>query len=204
MTDAAVTVADAGAAAGADADVRPSPARAERVARIAAAVAVLVVVGVAAKTILAHGGGPHALRARYGPWAPVVSIPILAVTSWTLLPSEFIGVAHGSTYGFAFGALANWTGWMLTALLQFTLVRYGVVGRASVDRLERMPAGLRRLPVSHPVFLIVGRQLPFGSAIVNTLGPGMGVRLWRHLWCAAIGLLPVSLLCAGIGAGIWR
>jgi uncharacterized membrane protein YdjX (TVP38/TMEM64 family) len=154
--------------------------------------------------VVAAGGGPRELVARHGGWAPALSVPLLSLTAWALLPSEFVAVAQGALYGFALGTAANWSGWMATALLQYGLVRWGFLKASPEALLARAPRFIRRFPVSHPVFLIVGRQLPFGSPLVNTLAPALGVPLWRHLWCSGLAILPLSALCAAAGAGLIR
>ncbi len=114
-----------------------------------------------------------------------------------------IGVTNAALYGFWPGTAMSFTAWLLTALLQ-----YGIARRTARDfdfdaSYARLPGWLRRFPVDHPVFLI-GVRLPLGGPIVNTAAGVFGVSLWRHTWCAAVGILPRAMFFAGLGVGLLR
>jgi hypothetical protein len=40
-----------------------------------------------------------------------------------------------------------------------------------------------------------------GCHIANTAAGAAGVPLWRHLWCSAIGILPLAVIVAALGSG---
>lgn len=167
-----------------------------------ATIAVVVLVAYAAWRWLEASGGAVALRDRFGPMAPLVSIPIHVLLSATPFPSELIGVANGSAYGLWVGTLCSWIGWWCGAVLEYTLVRLGVRQVEWGAAVRRLPRWLRRFPVGHPVVLIVGRQLPFGFHAVNILAGLAGVSARRQLVCAAISNLPYAFLSAAVGAGL--
>jgi uncharacterized membrane protein YdjX (TVP38/TMEM64 family) len=149
---------------------------------------------------LESSGGAGALPERFGRMAPFVSIPIHVLLSATPFPSELVGVANGSAYGLWAGALYSWIGWWCGAALEYGLVRLGTRQvDPGIDR-GRQPRWLRRFPVGHPVFLIVGRQLPFGFHTVNILAGLGGVAPSRHLVCAAISNLPYAFFTAAAGS----
>lgn len=137
-----------------------------------------------------------------GPLAPLASVPIHVVLSATPFPSEMVGLANGAVYGLWLGAACSWLGWWCGAILEFTLVRRGASGIEASAGLEKLPEWLSRFPVGHPVFLIVGRQLPFGFHLVNVLAGVAQVRTTRFVVCAAISNLPYAWITAAMGAGL--
>jgi hypothetical protein len=58
------------------------------------------------------------------------------------------------------------------------------------------------LPADHPLFLIVGRWLPFGGHVVNAAAAARA-SFRRHLWCAAVSIVPVEVLFSALANG-WR
>ncbi len=66
---------------------------------------------------IAKQGGFEPLRHRLGAIAPLVTVPAHAAIAISPLPSEVIAVGNGLCYGFWQGALLNWLGWMLAALV---------------------------------------------------------------------------------------
>ena len=147
-------------------------------------------------------GGPSALIDQFGFWAPLVSIPIHVLLSATPFPSELIGVVNGAAYGFWIGSGLSWAGWWLGALLEYFLVRRGLQQVDEASAIRALPDWLSRYPVAHPIFLILGRQIPFGFHAVNILAALTGVSLRRQLICAAIANLPYAVLTAAGGAGL--
>jgi uncharacterized membrane protein YdjX (TVP38/TMEM64 family) len=147
-------------------------------------------------------GGPEAVVAHYGLAAPFVTVPVHAVLAVTPFPSELFVLANGAAYGWFWGAVLGWLGWTLASLME-----YGLAARAAKDfdldaQIAKLPARLQKLPVDHPLFLILGRQVPFGFHIVNILAGVKRISLWRLTWCAAIGSIPGAVLYAGLGAGV--
>ena len=165
-------------------------------------IAAVVLAGYVAWRWLETIGGVGALFDRFGSMAPLVSIPVHVLLSATPFPSELIGVANGSVYGLWHGTICSWIGWWCGAVLEYTLVRRGAREIQWTDAASRLPEWLRRFPVAHPVFLIVGRQLPFGFHAVNVLAGLTGVSPRRQGICAAISNLPYAFLSAAAGAGL--
>ena len=86
------------------------------------------------------------------------------------------------------------------------MIQYGLARRSVKDvdldaRLERLPAWLRRLPVTHPMFLVAVRWFPLGFHVANLTAGARRVPPLRQLWIAALGSIPGAALWAGIGAG---
>ena len=136
-----------------------------------------------------------------GAAALVVAQALMAVSP---LPSQIVAVPIAVAYGFWLGVLLNWTGWMLAAVLQYWLSRRTADDIELQLLVDRTPQWLRRFPADHPVFLILARQLPIGPHIVNITAGVLHIPLWRHLWCAAIGVVPEAILVSGIAVGVFR
>ena len=181
--------------------MRPTRRRASALAS-AAAIAAVLLAAYATWRWLEATGGAVALLDGFGPLAPLVSIPIHILLSATPFPSELIGVANGSVYGLWVGALCSWTGWWCGATLEYGLVRLGARQVEWANTVGHLPRWLRRFPVGHPVFLIVGRQLPFGFHTVNVLAGLAGVSMRRQAICAAVSNVPYALSSAAVGAGL--
>ena len=148
-------------------------------------------------------GGPTAVRERFGLFAPAVSIPVHAIVAVTPFPSDVLCVANGTVYGFWLGAVFSWVGWYVAALIEFGIGRRARTDFPIEEWLTRLPRRLRRFPVAHPVFLIGSRYVPWAGGHISTLIPGaVGVAVGRFAWCAAIAIIPPSMLMAGIGAGL--
>ncbi len=147
-------------------------------------------------------GGADTLLVRFGALAPLVSVPLHIVLSASPFPSEIVGVANGALYGIWLGTLCGWIGWCGGAMLEFSLVRLGVRYIEPNYDLGRLPLWLRRFPVGHPVFLIVGRQIPFGFHMVNVLAALADVSPTRQLICALVSNLLYAFVSAAIGTGL--
>ena len=148
-------------------------------------------------------GGPGALQARFGLFAPAITVTAhLAVNAagvGELIPWS---IANGAVYGLALGAALTWVAWMGAALVQYRIARRVGEQAGLEERLGRLPAWLRRFPVGHPAFLIMGRWVPLGGPLTNVAAGAFAVPLGRFAWCAALGYAPEATLNAAIGAGL--
>jgi hypothetical protein len=85
--------------------------------RAALRVAVAAGIGLLCLAWLRELGGPAALRARLGLWAPPLSLLLHVAIEMTPFGNVIpFGVANGSVYGVWAGALLSWLGWMAAAL----------------------------------------------------------------------------------------
>ncbi len=180
----------------------PGDERSGGVLATAGAILAVLPAGFVAWRWVASAGGAQALLERFGSWAPFVSIPIHVLLSATPFPSELVGIASGSVYGLLLGTLYAWIGWWCGAVLEYAMVRLGAKHIETRDDHLRTPGWLRRFPVDHPLFLIVGRQLPFGFHAINIAAGVGGVSPVRHVTCAGISNLPYAFLTAAVGAGL--
>jgi len=149
-------------------------------------------------------GGVEVVRERFGVFAAIPLVLLQASITVTPFPDELIGFANSMIYGFAVGALLNWSAWMLGAYIEYAVAR-----RSAYDfdfhpeRIsEKLPTLMRRFPPEHPAYLILARQIPIGGHIVNSWAGAFKVSLWRFTWTAAIGLLPGSIAIAAAATGL--
>ena len=163
----------------------------------------LVVVAVGLTRWVAAVGGPAAVWERFGLLAPMVSVPFHALVAITPLPSDVVGVANGTVYGFWLGAVLSWIGWFLASFVQYAIGRRLGHDLDVPELMQRAPARLRRFPVEHPAFLIGSRVVPYAGGHLATLIPGaVGVAVGRFAWCTALAVIPYSVLMAAVGAGL--
>ncbi|MBY0276477.1 VTT domain-containing protein [Candidatus Binatia bacterium] len=148
-------------------------------------------------------GGPEGIHRRWGLAAPLVWIPMQVVVHVTPL-GDFVpwSVLNGSMFGLWLGALTTWLSWMGSASAQYAIGRRTAVDLDWETKVARLPAWLRRLPIGHPLFLIVARQFPLMAGPINVAAGAARVPFARMLWCTAIGVLPPALFLAAVGVGI--
>ncbi|MBM4267258.1 MAG: VTT domain-containing protein [Deltaproteobacteria bacterium] len=165
--------------------------------------AIGAIVATALYWIHSHGG-PTALRERVGWPAAAILVAAQALAGMYPVPAgELLAFANAILHGFWWGMALAWTGWMLAALLQYTLARRMARDVDLEASMRLMPAWVRRFPVSHPAFLILGRLVPGpGPQLVNLAAGALGVPLWRYTWCAAVSILPGAALISGIATGL--
>ncbi len=147
-------------------------------------------------------GGPEAVGDKFGILAPVITGSSLFILTPTPFPTDLIAIAHGALYGFVFAALLNWLVLWLAAFLEASIGRRLGADFNIEEEMKNLPTILQKFPVGHPVFLILGRQIPMVGSNVTTLLPGaLGVPLSRIVWCSAIGIIPGATALAAAGAG---
>lgn len=163
----------------------------------------IVIAGLILIRWIASLGGAEAFAERFGSVAALVTVPVHVIIAVTPFPSDPIAIANGSLYGWLYGACLNWIGWGIAAVVEFQLGRRAREDFNLEQQVSQLPSWLQRLPVDHPVFLIGARQIPWLGGHVTTFLPGAAAVRWkRFLWCAAVGIVPSSILMAAIGAGL--
>ncbi|MGE0785578.1 MAG: TVP38/TMEM64 family protein [Sandaracinaceae bacterium] len=148
-------------------------------------------------------GGPAALGPRFGLAAPAIMVVMQALLAAAPFPSELFALVSAATYGWMIGTVITWAGWTLGSMIQYALARRSARDLGLEARLARMPAWLRKLGVTHPVFLVVIRWLPLGFHVANLTAGAYRVPVGRQLAIAAIGSVPLAIMWSGIGAGLW-
>jgi uncharacterized membrane protein YdjX (TVP38/TMEM64 family) len=139
--------------------------------------------------------------ARIGLLGPLISIALQALLGASPLPTEPLTVINGVVFGPVRGALYSWIGYMLAALIEYSI---GTNIRRATDfetQRTRLPLGLGRFPADSPWFLTLARIVPgYGPKMVGLMGGMYRVPLWRFVWTAAIPNLIGAALFAGGGS----
>lgn len=145
------------------------------------------------------------LADEYGWRATLILLPLQTLISLSLspFPSDFVGFALALMHGFWGGTALIWLGWMLAAWIQYSLAKRAKAAGPIAGLTSRLPQWLQRLDIAHPAFQICGRWFPMGPHIVNTAAGVRGIPAGRFLLFAAIGILPVALIIAGLANGLF-
>lgn len=166
------------------------------------AFALLILSGGVLVLVLRSLGGVDALRDRFGVYTALIVIPVHAVVAISPFPSEVLAFGNAAVFGFWSGAALSWAGWMTAALLHYALARR-VARDLDLERhRSRLPRWLRRFPVDHPAFLILGRYVPYGPQLVATAAGALAVPVLRFACCQAAAIVPVALFFAGLATGL--
>ena len=162
-----VTSPVAGTATDESAD-RPAPAW-RRVTRSRGVQIIVLVLFLAAlvRPALQLGGGVDALYTKLGAAVALILVPLQALLSVTPIPSQIVALPMAVIFGFWLGAALVWLGWMITAAMQYSMVRRAAQDLDFEAARARLPRVLRDLPAHNPLFLIVTRWVPGGSHVVN-------------------------------------
>lgn len=139
-----------------------------------------------------------------GPWVGVALIGLMIVHNFVPVPAELIAVTAGAALGVAYGVLVIWLGAMVGAILAFWLARRfgrrvlrGSRGAAQLARFDRF------VEAGDWQGLLAVRLIPIISFnLVNYAAGLSGVGWRRFLWTTAIGILPITGLSVGAGAGM--
>ncbi|TMV04772.1 TVP38/TMEM64 family protein [Ruegeria sediminis] len=141
------------------------------------------------------------LRAA-GIWAPVVVIGLMVLHSFVPFPAEILALCAGAVFGTLMGSVLIWCGAMLGALVAFALARWlgrdVVRGWLSASQARQLDAWTE---AQGAFTLLILRFLPVVAFNLINYAAGLTrVRLWTFVWTTALGILPVTVLCAWLGA----
>jgi uncharacterized membrane protein YdjX (TVP38/TMEM64 family) len=136
-----------------------------------------------------------------GIWGPVLIVALALIHAVVFYPAEIVDAAAGFDYGF-FPALGLVTvGWMLSAMLCYTLGHS--LARPLLDRwlgarrFERVAAMIERGGVT---LLIAVRLIPIVPFSLVCYAAGAArVPLWRFAWTTVVGYLPITALAVYFG-----
>lgn len=183
-------------------------------ARIGSCITAGLLLLIVAGTVAAHFLDPNLLgdlsvyavaeRIRsWGAWGVAGSIGLMVLHALVPFPAEVLAIANGIVYGPVWGTVVTWVGAMLGAYLTFGLVRWAarpavhlMIGPKRREHLEVWSA-------SHngAAALLAARLIPvIAFNLVNCAAGLMNVSWWTFTWTTAIGILPMTVLTAAIGA----
>jgi uncharacterized membrane protein YdjX (TVP38/TMEM64 family) len=143
------------------------------------------------------------LVANWGMWGIAGSVLLMVLHSFVPVPAEVIAVANGVCFGIVLGVVVTWSGAMLGAMSAFAIARW--LGRPLVRRIVSEPrlARLDRCARNAGTLLIL-RLIPVVSFnLVNYAAGLAGTGWWTFLWTTALGILPMTIVTAVLGARIF-
>lgn len=142
----------------------------------------------------------------WGPWGMLASVALMIGHSLIPFPAEILAIANGMLYGPLLGTILTWFGGMCGALLAFGLAR--VLGRPFVEKIfpkERLESIDRWAQQRGGIALLLARLIPVIAFNVLNYGAGLtSMSWWTFTWATAIGILPMCVLMATVGASIFN
>ncbi|UWQ89951.1 TVP38/TMEM64 family protein [Rhodobacteraceae bacterium M382] len=139
---------------------------------------------------------------RFGYWAPMVVIGLMILHSFVPFPAELLALCAGAVFGTLLGTAVIWIGAMIGAFVAFFLARW--LGRELV--LSWLPEGQAGRVDGWTrdrgaLALLLCRFIPvIAFNLINYAAGFTRVRVWTFGWTTGVGILPVTVLCAYLGA----
>ncbi len=150
-------------------------------------------------------GSVHAWVMGFGMAGPLalVALMVIAVVV-SPIPSGPIAVAAGALYGTYEGAALSMAGAWLGANAAFCMARY--LGHDALARSDNPVLRFIAAPHRQSVLMLIvflSRLVPFISFDAVSYAAGLtGLSLWRFALATALGVAPVCLMLAAVGAGM--
>jgi uncharacterized membrane protein YdjX (TVP38/TMEM64 family) len=163
----------------------------------------LVVIGAITIFVPEHLSEIEAYIADNGLWGILVCILLYGVLGLTFIPSEPITVLTGALFGPLIATVVAGIGNTLAAVIEYFLAARVTNMTNFVERKEKMPFGLGKLPVNSPSFLIFARMIPgVGPKTVSVLSGLYRVPIFRYTWTTAITTFLGAAIFAFGGFGL--
>ena len=135
----------------------------------------------------------------------MISIFVYAALGTTFIPSEPLTLLIGAMFGPWVAVLVSWIGNTLAAIVEYYIGQR--IGSAAnfMEKKEKLPFGLGKLPVDSPWFLIGGRAIPlYGAKAISVVAGVYHVPMLRYLWTTAVTILFGSLVFSFGGFGLGK
>ena len=137
-----------------------------------------------------------------GGWGPVAIVALMVLHCFVPFPAELVALGAGALFGVAAGAALVWLGAMLGAALSFALARRlgrpFVAAMLSQKGLAKLDAWTER---QGTVSLLAARLAPVVAFNLVNYAAGLTAVRWPvFLWTTAVGIVPITLICATFGA----
>lgn len=147
------------------------------------------------KTFISHAGI----------WGLVISVFVYAALGMTFIPSEPLTLLIGAMFGPWTAMIVSWIGNTLAAIVEYYVGQR--IGSAAnfLEKKEKLPFGLGKLPVDSPWFLIGGRVIPlYGAKAISVVAGVYHVPLFRYIWTTAVTIFFGSLMFSFGGFGLGK
>ncbi|MDR3573926.1 MAG: VTT domain-containing protein [Anaerolineaceae bacterium] len=138
-----------------------------------------------------------------GLWGMLVAVLLYALLGLTLIPSEPLTIFLGALFGPLIATLIAGVGNTLAAIVEYHLGSRVNKLTNFVEKKEKLPLGLGKLPVSSPGFLIFARMIPgYGPKAVSVLAGVYRVPMFLYVWTTAIPTFTGAAIFAFGGFGL--
>lgn len=140
-----------------------------------------------------------------GVWGLVISVFVYAALGMTFVPSEPLTLLIGAMFGPWTAMIVSWIGNTLAAIVEYYVGQR--IGSAAnfLDKKEKLPFGLGKLPVDSAWFLIGGRAIPlYGAKAISVMAGVYHVKLLRYIWTTAVTIFFGSLMFSFGGFGLGK
>ncbi|MHB8087624.1 MAG: TVP38/TMEM64 family protein [Anaerolineaceae bacterium] len=147
------------------------------------------------KTFISHAGI----------WGLVISVFVYAALGMTFIPSEPLTLLIGAMFGPWTAMIVSWIGNTLAAIVEYYVGQR--IGSAAnfLEKKEKLPFGLGKLPVDSAWFLIGGRAIPlYGAKAISVVAGVYHVPLYRYIWTTAVTIFFGSLMFSFGGFGLGK
>jgi uncharacterized membrane protein YdjX (TVP38/TMEM64 family) len=148
-------------------------------------------------------GGPRAVVAEWGVWAPLAAFALQTVTSMTPIGAILIAVVNGMLFELWVAILINIASGVVGGVVMYLLWRRGDHEFDIRTRLEALPRWFGRHAGDNLWFLSALRLLPWaGGRVADLIAGSHRVPLRTQVLSLVLGYLPGSILYALTGAGL--
>lgn len=140
---------------------------------------------------------------RFGPWAPIVFVVLLAVRPLTLLPGQMLTALGGLFFGTLRGALFAIAGHFLATALVFGAARrFGprLLKRVAGGQYEALVRAARRHDFSFAVLTTINPLMP--TDVTVAAAAASKARFWPTVLGVTLGSLPGTFLTAQFGSAL--
>jgi uncharacterized membrane protein YdjX (TVP38/TMEM64 family) len=135
----------------------------------------------------------------------LVSIGLYGILGASVIPSEPVTVLISTIYGPFTATMVAGLGNTLAALIEYYLGMHMGSMANFVEKKEKLPFGLGKLPIQSPVFLMLGRMMPgYGPKLVSVASGVYRVPIIRYLWTTAIPTFLGAAIFAYGGSGVFQ
>jgi uncharacterized membrane protein YdjX (TVP38/TMEM64 family) len=144
-----------------------------------------------------------AFISQAGIWGLIISVFIYGALGTTFIPSEPLTLLLGAMFGPWAAMITSWVGNTLAAIVEYYIGKN--IGNAAnfLEKKEKLPFGLGKLPIDSPWFLIGGRAIPlYGAKAISVVAGVYHVPLYRYIWTTAVTIFFGSAMFSFGGFGL--
>ena len=165
----------------------------------------IVAIALATDQWMNQEGGPQAVVAEWGIWAPLASLALSILTKATPLGSVLIMIANGALFPFWLAVALNMGSGILGGIIMYYIWGRGNHAADIQGGMQKLPMWFRRHAGDNLIFLSLLRIVPWvGGNVADMIAGSHRVQLRTQILSLVLGYLPGAFLYALAGAGIVR